>query len=230
VCPACGNGRAALLRNRAHTYEYRACGRQTSVTAGTAMHRSKLLLTVWFWTANLMTIRSNGMSALQFEAQLGLTDKTAWLLAHKLQSRADPEREPLEGVVEVDQAEIPFRADDSLFGPVESGKILVAGAIEAIDRGIDQARPRPKGAKYLDTRCGRIRLAAIADNSAVSLEVFVRANVKLGTTLLTMCSTDDLCYPHPDHYCKLPQSERCCRMPGGSARADSRSSVRRLYL
>src|SRR5271156_2214091 len=37
VCPACGDGRAALLRSRAHTYECLDCGRQTSVTAGTVM-------------------------------------------------------------------------------------------------------------------------------------------------------------------------------------------------
>jgi len=40
-------------------------------------------------------------------------------------------------------------------------------------------------AKYLDTLSGRIRLAMIADNSAASIEAFVRANVKRGTTLLT---------------------------------------------
>jgi hypothetical protein len=41
---------------------------------------------------------SNGMSALQFEAQLGITYKTAWLLAQKLRrSMIDPQREPLEG-------------------------------------------------------------------------------------------------------------------------------------
>jgi hypothetical protein len=40
-------------------------------------------------------------------------------------------------------------------------------------------------AKYLDTRSGRIRLTAIPDNSAASIEAFVRANVKTGTTLLT---------------------------------------------
>ena len=53
------------------------------------------------------------MSAVQLEAQLGITYKTAWLLAQKLRrSMIDPQREPLEGVVEVDQAEIPFRADN----------------------------------------------------------------------------------------------------------------------
>src|SRR5882672_6315696 len=76
-------------------------------------------------------------------------------------------------------------ADNSFFDPVKSGKILIAGAVEVIDRGTNQARPRRKRAKYLDTRSGRICLAAIPDNSAASIEAFVRANVKTGTTLLT---------------------------------------------
>jgi len=70
VCPACGGGRAGLLKGRAHTHECLGCGRQTSITAGTAMHRSKLPLTVWFWAAHLMATHSNGMSAVQLEAQL----------------------------------------------------------------------------------------------------------------------------------------------------------------
>jgi hypothetical protein len=174
------------LKGRAHTHECLDCGRQTSITAGTAMHRSKLPLTVWFWAAHLMATHSNGMSAVQLGAQLGITYKTAWLLAQKLRrSMIDPQREPLEGVVEVDQAEIPFRTDNSFFDPVKSGKILIAGAVEVIDRGTNQAKPRRKRAKYLDTRSGRLRLAAIPDNSAASIEAFVRANVKTGTTLLT---------------------------------------------
>ena len=91
----------------------------------------------------------------------------------------------LEGVVEVDQAEIPFRAGDAFFEPGNAGKILVIGAVEVIDRGSNQAKPRRKRAKYLDTRSGRLRLAVIANNSAASIEAFVRANVKPGTTLLT---------------------------------------------
>ena len=64
VCPVCGHGRAASLKSRAHTYECLGCGRQTSITAGAVMHRSKLPLTVWFWAAHLMATHSNGMSAL----------------------------------------------------------------------------------------------------------------------------------------------------------------------
>jgi hypothetical protein len=114
------------------------------------MHRSKLPLTVWFWAAHLMATHSNGMSAVQLEAQLGITYKTAWLLAQKLRrSMIDPHREPLEGVVEVDQAEIPFRADDSFFDPAKSGKILIAGAVEVIDRGNKPGQAKAETSKVL---------------------------------------------------------------------------------
>ena len=186
ICPGCSERRAAVLKSRPRLYECLDCGRQTSITAGTAMHHSKLPLTAWFWAAHLMATHSNGMSARQLEDQLGVTYKTAWLLTQKLRrSMVDPDREPLEGVVEVDQAEIPFREGDAFFEPGNAGKILVIGAVEVIDRDVNQARPRRKHAKYLDTRSGRIRLAMIANNSAKSIEAFVKANVKRGTTLIT---------------------------------------------
>ena len=186
VCPACAGRRAAALKSRAYTYECANCGRQTSITAGTAMHRTRLPLTTWFWAAHLMATHSNGMSARQLEDQLGVTYKTAWLLTQKLRrSMVDPDREPLEGVVEVDQAEIPFREGDTFFEPGSAGKIFVIGAVEVIDRDINQSKPRRRHAKYVDTRSGRVRLAMIADNSAASIGAFVRANVKRGTTLIT---------------------------------------------
>jgi len=48
--------------------ECAACGRQTSVTASTIMHASKLPLTTWFWAAFLMATHSNGISALQLQS------------------------------------------------------------------------------------------------------------------------------------------------------------------
>jgi transposase-like protein len=186
VCPACGKPRGVALNSRPRLFECLDCGRQTSITAGTAMHRSKLPLTTWFWAAHLMATHSNGMSARQLEDRLGVTYKTAWLLTQKLRrSMVDPNRDLLEGVVEVDQAEIPFRVGDPFLEPGNAGKILIAGAIEVIDRDINTARPGRKGAKYLGTRSGRLRLAMIADNTATSIEAFVRANVKRGSTLIS---------------------------------------------
>ena len=148
VCPGCGERRPALLKTRARLYECLDCGRQTSVTAGTIMHRSNVPLTSWFWAAHLMTTHSNGMSARQLADQLSVTYKTTWLLTQKLRrTMVDPNRDPLEGVVEVDQAEIPFREGDAFFEPGNAAKILVIGAVEVIDRDTNQAKPRRKHAK-----------------------------------------------------------------------------------
>jgi hypothetical protein len=94
-----------------------------------------------------MATHSNGRSARQLEDRLGLTSRTAWLLAQKLRrSMVDPDRELLEGVVEVDQAEIPFGEGDRFFEPGDAGKILVIGAVEAIERDTHLSKPRRKHA------------------------------------------------------------------------------------
>ena len=134
VCPGCGSGRAWLLKTKAFTYECTACGRQTSVTARTIMHGSKLPLTTWFWAAFLMATHSNGISALQLQSQLALGSyRTAWMLCAKLRrAMVNPQREPLCGVVEADETIIPFRTkEDQVVLPAGRsgvGKMLVAGA------------------------------------------------------------------------------------------------------
>jgi hypothetical protein len=140
VCPDCRGRRAWLLKTKAFTHECAGCGRQTSVTAGTIMHASKLPLTIWFWAAFLMATHSNGISALQLQNQLGLGSyRTAWMLCAKLRrATVNPERQLLGGLVEADETIIPIRTkDDPVVVPGRRsgvGKMLVAGAVE-IDGG-----------------------------------------------------------------------------------------------
>ena len=96
VCPACGHDRGWELKRRRASWECAACGKETSVTlwtrtihasAGTIMHRSHLPLKTWFMAVHIVTSHSNGISALQLQAQLGLGSyKSAWLLLHKLRA------------------------------------------------------------------------------------------------------------------------------------------------
>jgi transposase-like protein len=173
-CPACRQERFWEHRAKAFTYECRACHRQTSITAGTLMEHSKLPLTTWFWAAYLMASHSNGISALQLQSQLGLGSyKSAWLLAAKLRrAMLAPDRSCLQGLVEVDETTLPLRTakEPAMGGEGRShqGKMLLAGAIEVQD-----GRP------------GRIRLAAIADFSAPSLQAFVAANIAADATAKT---------------------------------------------
>src|SRR6266480_3009444 len=174
VCPGCGEGRAWLLKTKAFTYECAGCGRQTSVTAGTIMHASKLPLTTWFWAAFLMATHSNGISALQLQSQLGLGSyRTAWMLCAKLRrAMVNPAREPLCGVVEADETIIPFRTkDDPVVVPAGRsgvGKMLVAGAVE-----VDGGTPR------------RARLKVIEGFGKDEIHAFVLGAVAPNTRLVT---------------------------------------------
>ncbi len=172
-CPACGHDKAWELGRERPTLRCAACERQVSVTAGTVLHGSRLGLRSWFLAAWLTATHSNGISARQLWRQLGPgSHRSAWLLARKLRrAMVDPGREPLAGLVEVDETSVPFRGED---GPAERGPgrsheggPLVAGAVEIKGKGP-----------------GRARLAAIADYSADAPGGFVGGNVADGSTVV----------------------------------------------
>src|SRR5919205_2880532 len=173
-CPGCGHAKGWELGRGTLLIECARCHRRTSVTAGTVLHRSHLPLKLWFLAAWLVATHRNGMSARQLWLQLGLGSyKPAWLRLRKLRpAMADPGREPLAGLVEVDETSIPFRAKD---GPTErrpgrahDGKLLIAGAVEIEGKGP-----------------GRVRLTVIADYSAATLDTFVAGNVASGSTVVS---------------------------------------------
>lgn len=66
-CPACGRDAAHRLHAR-RLLQCVSCRRQTSATAGTIMHRSKLPLSKWLLGAYFVTIDKRGLSALQLLA------------------------------------------------------------------------------------------------------------------------------------------------------------------
>jgi Transposase zinc-ribbon domain len=103
-CPGCGDGGSYLLATR-DLLQCRACRRQTSVTAGTVLDRTRLPLSLWFAAAYLVTTHTPGFSALQLQRRLGLARyETAWTMLHKLRrAMVRPERDRLAGTVELDE-------------------------------------------------------------------------------------------------------------------------------
>ncbi len=104
--------RGSLRAASAEVVACKACGRQTSLTAGSVLHRTRLPLTVWFWATYLVTTHTPGLSAVQLQRQLGLSYETAWALLHKLRrAMVNPEREALKDKVEVDERQGRGRRD-----------------------------------------------------------------------------------------------------------------------
>ena len=74
VCPNCHNlGEPFRFTARPGVLACRKCRKQTSLTVGTVMERSHTPLSTWFWAAYLVSSQTPGMSAVQFQRQLGLS-------------------------------------------------------------------------------------------------------------------------------------------------------------
>lgn len=168
ACPGCGGRRAWVLERR-HLWECTGCHLQTSVTAGTVMHKTRTPLRLWFWAAYLVATHHPGISAKQLQRQLGLSRyETAWLILQKLRrAMVAPEREPLRGEVDVDECWI-GGVDEGQKGREPAGKTLVGVAVEVRGRG-----------------SGRLRLAPLADARLPTLSAFVKATVESGATVHT---------------------------------------------
>jgi transposase-like protein len=168
-CPRCRHGEALELPGRL-LWRCRQCGYDTSVTAGTVLHRTKVRLTQWFWAAYLVSTQTPGFSALQLQRQLGLRRyETAWAMLQKLRrAMVRPDRDPLKDKVEVDETYI---------GGPEAG---LRGGRHVIDKAIVVGAVEVRG-----KASGRVRLKVVPDVSGRSLTGFVKANVAPGALVLT---------------------------------------------
>ena len=102
ICPKCGCTEYYSVRGR-NAFQCRACRHQTSVTAGTVMHRTHLPLTVWFWAIYLCATDKRGISAVQLSRTLGICYESAWYLLHRIRAamgKRDRKYE-LSGIIEM---------------------------------------------------------------------------------------------------------------------------------
>jgi transposase-like protein len=198
ACPTCGDtrepyriaGRPAIVRCRAGQHE-------TSLTASTVMHRTKVPIATWFWGAWLATVHTPGISALQFQKLLGMRRyETAFQMLHKLRAAmARPERSGIGGkwTVEVDETFVGGATQGE--GKGRHHKTLVAGAVEIRPRkdapGPDpnlptgQAQPKHRGGHGRSVMAGRVRLQVVSSRHGSELEPFVAAAVLPGSHVKT---------------------------------------------
>ena len=88
VCPHCqAAGEPFRFANRPGVLRCRKCRRDTGLTVGTVMARLHTPLSVWFWSAYLVSSQTPGVSAVQLRRQLGLSRyETAFQILHKLRA------------------------------------------------------------------------------------------------------------------------------------------------
>ena len=172
LCQACGiHDDAQRMVTRPRVLRCRHCRNEVSLTAGTVMHATRTPLQAWFWGAYLVSTQTPGRSAFQFQRQLGIRRyETAFQLLHKLRAgMVRPERDRIGGnwAVEVDETLVGGKTRGE--GRGVHHKTYVVGAVEAREKSAKRGRR--------SVYAGRLRLLAMDDRAAKSLETFVKVNV-----------------------------------------------------
>jgi transposase-like protein len=130
-CPACGGRKYCVVGHR-RLFQCAACRTQTSVTAGTIFDSTKLPLKTWFRAMYHLTQTKGGISSVELGRRLGVTQTTAWKIAHKfMQVMFEREAgQPLFGRVEMDDAYLGGKRPGAKRGRGAPGKTPFVAAVE----------------------------------------------------------------------------------------------------
>ena len=106
-CPECGSRNVQERPSRKpQPYRCRTCRKDFSVKTGTLMHNSKLGLQTWAMALYLLSTGLKGTSSMKLHRDLGVTQKTAWFLAHRIRETWRERGERFVGPLEIDEVYI----------------------------------------------------------------------------------------------------------------------------
>lgn len=103
VCPHCGSCKVYDLANGIHKCGEKECALKFSVRYDTIFEDSKLPLQKWFMAFYLLTSHKKGISSCQLARDIGVTQKTAWHMLHRIRAAVAVDTEPLSGIIEIDE-------------------------------------------------------------------------------------------------------------------------------
>ena len=175
ACAHCGTDAPMFLKTR-KIWKCSKCRKQFSFKAGTLLEDSPIALDKWLPAIWLIANARNGVSSWELHRSLGVTQKTAWFMLHRIRlaMQDDLTGGMLSGEVEVDESFIggkirnmhKERKERAQANNRKDGdKAIVLGILERASKG------KPK----------RVRTSILNDRKTASIQPEVSAHVEPGT-------------------------------------------------
>ena len=174
-CPRCGSGNVSTAASRRpQPYRCRKCRRHFSFKTDTPMHDSKLGAQTWLLGLFLIVSNTKGRSSVQLSADLGISQKSAWHLSHRIRAALSEGALPgFEGPVEVDETFIGGKAKN-MHAKVRRERITGRGAGD---------KTPVVGVK--DRASGSVTAQPTADTTSATLTGMVADTTVPGSTVFT---------------------------------------------
>jgi len=169
ICPECKSGERITQRKDGF-YRCNACKLDFTVRTGTIFERSHVPLHKWLYAMYLLVTARKGISSLQLGKEIGITQKSAWFVLHRLREACGTKIEMLKGTVE---------ADETFFGGEESNRHMY-------DR-INKPRERSEKVAVIGIReRGGNTVAKVTDSiGGLALRTAIKDNVLPGSVIIT---------------------------------------------
>ena len=187
-CPRCGTGNVLIgTAHKTMPYRCRPCRRYFSVRVGTVMEDSKLGCRVWAIAIYLLTTGLKGQSSMKLHRDLGITQKTAWHLAHRIRQGWLTRTEQFSGPVEVDETFVGGKRKNM----PKSRRKQFEG------RGPHGSMSIVAGAKDRETNA--VAAQVVPNTESLTLKTFVRRRAEPGATVFTDDAAGYKRMPEFDH-------------------------------
>ena len=174
VCPfeGCESVRVSEVKNRRpQPWRCKDCLKFFSIKTGTMMHSSKISLSKWAIAFYLHATSLKSVSSMKLRRDLGIGQKAAWYMGHRIRGMWGKEEDKFAGAIEVDETYIGGKeankhADKKLHaGRGTVGKAPVAG--------------------IRDRTTGRVSTEVVESTDKPTLQEFVTRHTKSDTVVYT---------------------------------------------